>query len=73
MAIILANGVKDLATKQRVFPFISLTLTPLIIMHVFTVDVKLAKVVKLLIERVFKILTYDFFDIKSHMKESSLK
>ena len=55
------------------FPFISLTLTPLVIVHVFTVDVELAVVVKLLIERVFKILTYDVFDVKSGMKESSLK
>ena len=49
MVILLANHIKDLFTNSRVFPFITLILTPIIIMHVFTVDVKLAEVVKLLI------------------------
>jgi len=49
MVILLGNHIKDLFTNLRVFPFISLILTPIIIMHVFTVDVKLAEVTKLLI------------------------
>ena len=53
MVILLANHVKDLLTKSRVFPFISLILTPIIIMHVFTVDVKLAVGTKLLMTRLF--------------------
>ena len=53
MVILLANHIKDLLTKSRVFPFISLILTPIIIMHVFTVDVKLAEVVKFLMKRLF--------------------
>jgi len=39
MIILLANHIKDLWINSRVFPFITLVLTPLIIMHVFTVDV----------------------------------
>ena len=53
MVILLANHIKDLFTNSRVFPFISLILTPIIIMHVFTVDVKLAEVTKLLMKRLF--------------------
>jgi len=47
MIILIANHIKDLLTYSKVFPFISLILTPIIVMHVFTVDVKLAEVVKL--------------------------
>jgi len=46
--ILFANHIKELFTNSRVFPFISLILTPIIIMHVFTVDVKLADVNKLM-------------------------
>ena len=53
MVIFLANHIKDLFTNWKVFPFISLILTPLMIMHVFTVDVKLAEVTKLLMNRLF--------------------
>jgi len=53
MVILLANHIKDIFTKSRVFPFISLILTPIIIMHIFTIDVKLAEVVKLLMTRLF--------------------
>jgi len=45
----------------------TLTLTPLIMLHVFTIDVNMADVVKLQMKSLFKILTYDFFDVKSHM------
>ena len=45
------NHIKELFRTSIVFPFISLTLTPLIALHVFTVDVKLAEVVKFLIKR----------------------
>jgi len=47
MVILLAKHIKDLQGRAKVFPFISLILTPLIVMHVFTLDVKLAEVVKL--------------------------
>jgi hypothetical protein len=50
MVILLANFIKDLLGNSRVFPFISLIFTSLIMMHVFTVDVKLAEVVKLQIK-----------------------
>jgi len=53
MLILLANHIKDLFTNSKVFPFISLIVTPIIVMHVFTIDVKLAEVVKLLLERFF--------------------
>jgi len=53
MVILFAHHIKDLITNSRVFPFISFVLTPIIIVHVFTVDVKLAEVVKLLIKRLF--------------------
>ena len=53
MVILLANHIKGLFTDWKVFPFISLILTPLMIMHVFTVDVKLAEVTKLLMNRLF--------------------
>ena len=47
MVILLARHIKDLKGRAKVFPFISLILTPLIVLHVFTVDVKLTEVVKL--------------------------
>ena len=51
--ILLAKHIKDLFMASKVFPFISLTLTPLIVLHVFTVDVNLAEAVKLLVKRLF--------------------
>jgi len=72
MIILLANHIKDLFTRSRVFPFISLILTPVIIMHVFTVDVKLAEVTILLIKRLFYILTYDFLGLKSRIERKEL-
>ena len=69
----LASQIKSLTIDSKVFPFISLTLTLLIVMHVFTVDVKLAEVVKLLIKPLFEIFTYNYFYDKSHMKGSKLK
>jgi len=72
MVILLANQIKDLWTNSRVFPFISLILTPIIIMHVFTVDVKLAEVVKLLIKRLFEVCTYDFLGVKSQITRKEL-
>jgi len=53
MVILLANFIKDFPWNSKVFPFISLILTPLIVLHVFTVDVKLAEVVKLQIKDLF--------------------
>jgi uncharacterized membrane protein len=53
MAILLVKHIKDLLGNSKVFPFISLILTPLIVLHVFTVDVKLAEVVKLQIKDLF--------------------
>jgi len=73
MVILLANHIKDLSKNSKVFPFISLILTPIIIMHVFTVDVKLAEVVKLLMKRLFEILTYDFLGVKSRMNRKELE
>ena len=50
----------------------ALTLTPLIMLHVFTINVNLAKVVELQTKALFKILMYDFFDVKSHMSGKEL-
>ena len=47
MIILLANHIKDLTMKSKVFPFMALTMTPLIVLHVFTIDVNLAELVKL--------------------------
>jgi hypothetical protein len=47
MIMLLANLIKDLKMKSKVFPFMALTLTPIIMIHVFTIDVNLAEVVKL--------------------------
>jgi len=73
MVIFLANHIKDVFSNSRLFPFISLILTPIIIMHVFTIDVKLAKVVKLLFKRLFEIFTYDFLGLKSGMHRKELE
>jgi hypothetical protein len=73
MVILLVNYIKDLSTNSKVFPFISVILTPIIIIHVFTVDVKLAVVTKLLMKRIFEILTYDFLGLKSHIDRRELK
>jgi len=53
MVILLAKHVRDLQGKAKVFPIISLILTSLIVLHVFTLDVKLSKVVKLQIKDLF--------------------
>jgi len=67
MVLLSANFIRDLHGNLRVLPFISLTLTPLIMLHVFTIDLKLTRVVKLQIKNLFKILTLDFFDVKSRI------
>jgi len=72
MIMLLANHIIDLTMNTKVFPFMALTLTPLIMLHVFTIDVNLAKVVKLQIEPLYKILTYDFFDVKSRKSGKEL-
>jgi hypothetical protein len=51
MVTLVANHVKEQFRTSKLFPFISLTLTPLIALHVFTVDVPLAEVVKFHIKR----------------------
>ena len=51
MVTLMSNHIKELFMTSKVFPFISLILTPLIMLHVFTVDVKLAEVVKFQIKR----------------------
>ena len=51
IATLMSNHIKELFRTSKVLPFISLTLTPLIALHVFTVDVKLAEVVKFHIKR----------------------
>ena len=67
MIMLFANLIKDLKMKSKVFPFMAFTLTPLIVLHVFTIDVNLAEVVKLQFQDLFKIITYDFFGVKSYM------
>jgi len=73
MVILLAKHIKDLQGHSKVFPFISLIMTPLIVLHVFTLDIKLTDLVKLQIKDLFKVLTYDFFDTKSRMNGKELK
>ena len=73
MVILLANHIKDLWTISRVFPFISLILTPIIIMHILTIDVNLAQVIKILFKRIFEVLTYDFLGVKSKMNRKELE
>ena len=53
MVMLLAKHIKDLLLNGRMFPFVSLILTVLIVLHIFTIDVNLAKVVKLQISRLF--------------------
>ena len=72
IVILSSNHIKDLIGNSVVFPFISLLLTPLIVLHVFTVDVNLAAVVHLQIKRAFKIITFDLFDVKSSMTGKEL-
>ena len=67
MSIVLVNHFKDLWMNSKVFPIVSLTLTPLIVLHVFTLDVKMVLVVRLFMKRLFEIITCDLFDVKSHM------
>jgi hypothetical protein len=73
MVFLFAYHINDLFTKSRVFPFISLILTPLIILPVFTIDVNLAQVVKILFKRLFEVLTYDFLGVKSQMNRKELE
>jgi hypothetical protein len=73
MVFLLANHIKDVFSNSRLFPFISLILTPIVIMHVFTVDVKLAEVVKLLMKRLFEIFTYDFLGVKYRVNRKELE
>jgi len=42
-------------------------------MHVFTIDVNLAQVVKILVKRLFEVLTYDFLGVKSQMNRNELE
>jgi len=72
MIILLAYHFKEIFTNSRVFPFITLIVTSITIMHVFTVDVKLAEVVKLLIKRLFEVCTYDFLGVKSQLNRKEL-
>ena len=51
MATLMSNHIKELFLTSTVFPFISLTLTPLIVLHIFTLDVNLAEVVKFHVKR----------------------
>jgi len=73
MVFLVAYHINDLFTNSRVFPFISLILTPIIIMHVFTINVNLAQVVKILVKRLFEVLTYDFLGVKSQMNRKELE
>jgi hypothetical protein len=70
---LLANHINDLLTNSRVFPFISLILTPIIVMHIFTIDGNLAQVVKIMVKRLFEVLTYDFLGVKSRMNRKELE
>ena len=71
--LLLVKHSQDMLMNSNVFPFISLTLTPLIVLYVLLIDVKLAVVVKLLIQRLFLILTFDFFDVKSRTTGKELQ
>jgi hypothetical protein len=53
MVILLARHIKDQQGSAKVFPFISLIWTPLIVLHVFTLDLKLTEIVKLQIKDLF--------------------
>ena len=71
--LLLVKQIQDIMMDSNVFPFISLTLTPLIVLYVLLIDVKLAVVVKLLIQRLFLILTFDLFDVKSRTTGKELE
>jgi hypothetical protein len=51
LVTLILNHIKEVFCTSTVFPFISLMLTPIIVLHVFTVDVNLAEVVKYQIKR----------------------
>ena len=51
LVTLMLNHIKELFCTSTVYPFISLMLTPIIVLHVFTVDVNLAEVVKYHIQR----------------------
>jgi hypothetical protein len=51
LVTLMFNHIKELFCTSTVYPFISLMLTPIILLHVFTVDVNLAEVVKYQIQR----------------------
>jgi len=51
MMALVAYHFKQLLMNSKVFPYISLITTLLIMLNVFTLEVELAKVVKLLIKR----------------------
>ena len=51
LVTLMLNHIKELFCTSIVFPFISLMLTPIIVLHVFTVDVNLAEVAKYHIQR----------------------
>ena len=53
MVILLTMHIKDLWWHSKVFPFISLIMTPLIMLHVFTLDIKLTELVKLQLKDLF--------------------
>jgi len=46
LVTLMLNHIKELFCISTVSPFISLMLTPIIVLHMFTVDVNLAEVVK---------------------------
>ena len=71
--LLLVKQIQDILMDSNVFPFISLTLTPLIVLYVLLIDVKLAVVVKLLIKRLSLILTFDLFDVKSRTTGKELE
>ena len=51
MVMLCGTHIKELLINPKVFPIISLT--PIIMLHVFSNDVQLAEVVKLLVKRLF--------------------
>ena len=51
LVTLMFNYIKEHFCTSTVYPFISLMLTPIIVLHVFTVDVNLAEVVKYHIQR----------------------
>jgi len=53
MLLLLSKHIRDLLMSGKVFPFMALVLTPLIMLHVYTVEVRLAEVIKLQIKYLF--------------------